>query len=106
MPLEDILNDLASSENLKMAGSVLGGYVVSEQVGSRVIDRADDVLGIDLLNTVPEASGVVTAAGFYGVASYTDMEEVPTMMAYGALAEAGDKLLQREAFDGILGGAE
>lgn len=107
MPLKELTSDLVSAQNLKRAGMVFGGFVVSEQGTTRVVRMVDNNFDqFNILDTVPEVSGVLTAAGFYGVKSYTDYDDTPEMMAYGGLVQAADKFTDRPSVRNITGGEQ
>ena len=108
MPVQDVMDELSDRENLKDGLSVFGGYFVSGQVTSRIVELANDYVGVEV---PPEADGLVTAAAMYGYGDEVVADRTANMMAIGGMVHAYDSFTDRESvksaipeFDNLTGG--
>lgn len=94
MGLDDITEEYLDSSNAKMVGSLVGGYLVSEQVTGRVFNFVEQQAGGN--TSVPnELNGLVTAGVFYGYGDAVFSTMTANHMAYGSLLNTVDEISNR-----------
>lgn len=94
MAIEEVLEGYTDTGKLVEVGSVVGGYLVTEQVtlrGQRFLESLPEQ-DFDLPD---ELSGLVTAGAFYGYGEMIVSENTADHMAYGALIHSVDTFTDR-----------
>jgi len=99
MPYTKAVESLTQSENLLNLVYLAGGFLVTEQIGSQVVDTVGGAVGFELPD---ETAGIVTAGAFYGYGDMVFEQPTADMMAMGSLVHSLDQFSDRNAVRGVL----
>lgn len=100
MTLSEAFEEVVDADNLTRLGSVLGGYVVTDQVTHRLVNMVES--NFDGFKIWDEVDGLVTGAAFYGYGDMLFSEDTADHMAYGALVHSTEQLADRLQRNGVL----
>ena len=104
MGFKEALKNISSSDTLKTVSSILGGYLLSEQITTRAVGYVGDMAGININEKLPEVNGVITALTVEAFGTTVFNKKTIHMMASGGLLQSIDKLTDRpmiaDAFKG------